>query len=613
MRCRALLFASLLVVSLGFAQEPIKLHVDASRIAELQVRSKVTIPVKSGRLALAYPKYIPGEHGPSGPINNMIGFRILANGKALRWWRDELDIFRLECEVPPGVDSVVVEMHFGLEPSTVASAKLGRIVWNQLLVYPADTPAAMLRFAASVTLPKSWKMATALYPKSNEGQDIAFEPTDLVTLIDSPAVAGLHFETVNLTTDLGIPHILAVAADRPEDIVLDDQTILGYRKLVQEANVLFGGRPYRRYQWLISLSDHGGQEGLEHHESSQDGMGSDAMASEGGRRWLAELNAHEYVHSWNGKFRRPAGLIGVNYQTPIRSSLLWMYEGMTQYLGTVLATRAGFWDQEYAREVLASYASSYQFQQGRTWRPLVDTATCARSLYYAPSSWQNARRDVAFYVEMIFNWIEADMIIRRVTNGAKNLDDFCKIFYAGANGTPSVKPYEIDGIVAALSATAPYDWPAWIDRRIYSVSPHLNFDGLEAAGWRLVYSDEPNAAELDLWQLYSYEGYETSLGVTLSGDMIQDVIPGLPGDQAGLTPGMKVLSVNAQAFSSDVLNRAIAQSPSTQKVDLVVERAGFMRSTSVPYNGGLKFPHLERIEGKPDLLSELFASRLSRN
>lgn len=606
------LVVCVLFSALAPCQVSMSLDVDASGIAELQIRSKMVIPVKPGKFALAYPKYIPGEHGPSGPLNNVVGFRATVNGKPIRWWRDEVDLFRIECDVPAGAESMQVELTYGVQPETVASSRLARLVWNQILLYPADEKAASVRVNPTIKLPKQWKIATALTLKSLNDDTAVYEPTDLITLIDSPTLMGRYFETVNLTTDMGVGHILAVAADRPEDIALDDETVLAYRRMVQEAMAIFGDRPYRRYQWLISLSDHGAGAGLEHHESSEDGMGATAMTTDAGRRLLAELNAHEYAHTWNGKYRRPAGLIGDNYQVPMRSSLLWMYEGMTQYLGTVLSARAGFWSPEYLREALALYASQLELQQGRTWRPLVDTATCAQILYYSPSGWTSARRDVAFYVEMIFNWLEADMIIRRVTGGRKSLDDFCRSFHGGGAGMPSVKPYEIDAIVAGLSSVANYDWKSWIDKRVYAVSPKLNLEGLEAAGWRLIYTDVPNLAALDQAEVYGGMGYEASLGLTLEDDKVKDVILGMPTEQAGVCPDMKIVGVGSEPFSQDALDRAIGMSTVTGKVDLIVERAGFLKSISIPYGGGHRFPHLVPIDGKPDLLSETFGSRTAR-
>lgn len=590
-----------------FAQpQVIPIELDATQAPRLLLRASQKVAVTPGSLRLAYPKWIPGEHGPSGPLGNVVEMRFLGNGKPLRWTRDESDLFVVEVEVPEGVTEIETRLTYGIEPHTDAANTLARVAWNRVVLYPVDRPSTDLVFQPTVKVPEGWTLFTALKPTGGNGQ---FEPVNLERLIDSPLMMGKYAQQIELTPDGSVSHLLAIVADAPELIVLDGAVIQGHSKLVAETQALFGGPAYGAYTFLLSVSDQVSGVGLEHHESSEDGVGADGLTSEIGLAGLAELNAHEFAHAWNGKFRRPAPLLGANPHSPMRTSLLWMYEGMTQFLGVVLPARAGLWTPEFFRETIAARAAMLDHESGRGWRPLADTAICAQTLYYSGGHWSQARRGVSFYDEMIFNWIEADAIIRRGTNGSKSLDDFCAEFHRRSPADPWVKPYSREDIVASLNKVFAYPWDAWLQRQVYEVLPRAPLGGLQASGWRLVYTAEPNLVELD-WETQNGQSHLLyTLGVVMDGPEIKDVVMGGPAETAGLFPGIKLLAVGDKPFSEEALEVAILHSSRTGNVHLLGEASGQVMAFEVACSGGWRFPHLERIEGVPDLLSQLIAPR----
>ena len=381
--------------------------------------------------------------------------------------------------------------------------------------------------------------------------------------------------------------------------------------MIAEAGALFGGRPYAAYRWLVTLSDHVAHFGLEHHESSDNRMPEDTLSEEHLQRGLAGLLAHEYVHTWNGKHRRPKAMLSPDYQQPMQGELLWVYEGLTQYLGLVLPPRSGLWTPEYYRERLAAIAAAADHQSGRAWRPLADTAVSAQILFGSPSEWGSWRRGTDFYDESVLVWLDADMTIRRLTNGQRSLDDLCRRFHGGTTGRPGVRPYDLDELVAALNEVAPHDWRRFFEERVYSVTPRAPLGGIEASGWRLVYDDVPNQSIEDREKRGKLEDWTATLGVQVDDEgTIRDVIPGLPAAKAGLAPGMKVVAVAGRAWDEGVIAEALlAAKGSRSPIEVVAENVGFARTYRVEHAGGPRYPHLERDPSKPDLLEKVVAPR----
>ncbi len=645
-------------VSAALAQTKITLSVDATDAARNMLHSKLTIPVRPGPLTLFYPEWIPGEHTPTGTINDVVGLKLIANGKPIPWRRDDLEMFAFHCDIPPGVTTLDVTFDDVTQPETTASAKLARIKWNRLLVYPQGANSDAVTVKASLKLPVGWRFASAL-PVANDNRagdrgdnradnrgdnsnnsgdnsndnrgdnsnnrdnrdnrtnnkaELQFKEVSLTQLVDSPAIIGANFRNFPLTSS-GTMHEMDVMADTPTGLTLKPETLTGLKNLVQEAYALFGARHYRSYKFLVTLSDHGGSEGLEHHESSEDGVGENAFGDELELLDFAELMGHEYAHSWNGKYRRPAGLATPDFEQPQKAELLWVYEGLTQYLGKVLPTRSGLWSAEDFREAMAAVAAEMENQSGRQWRPLVDTAVAVQLTYPSPRAWMNSRRRVDYYDEGSLVWLEADVLIRTRSNGKLSLDDFCRRFHGGGQDTaPAVKPYTFDDIVNTLNEVTPYDWRGFLNARINAVNPHAPVGGITNGGWKLVFTDKPNTEIRIADHGRKSVDLSFSLGALLKDDgTVMDVNPNLAAFKAGVAPGMKILSVNGRTWSTDVLHEAITSAKnSTAPIELVVENGSFTETYRVNYHDGERYPHLERDNSKPDVLSEVIKSRARR-
>jgi predicted metalloprotease with PDZ domain len=588
----------------------IKLTVDATQAARNILHTKFTIPVRPGPLTLFYPKWIPGEHSPTGPINDLVGLKLSANGKPVAWQRDDVEMFAFHCEVPPGVNELEVSFDDVSQPETTASAKLARIKWNRLILYPREMNSDTIRVSASLLLPAGWKFASALPVLSEHKDGFQFKEVSLTEFVDSPAIIGENFRKFPLTST-GITNEMDAVADTPAALEMKPETLTGLKNLVQEAYALFGARHYRNYRFLVTFSDHGGSEGLEHHESSEDGVGEKALFDELELLDFADLMGHEYTHSWNGKYRRPAGLTTPDFEQPMKGELLWVYEGLTEYLGRVLPARSGLWSADDFRESLAAVAAEFEMQSGRQWRPLVDTAVAVQFTYPSPRAWMNYRRRVDYYDEGSLIWFDADVLIRQRSNGKLSLDDFCRRFHGGSDTPPLVKTYTLDDVVNTLNEVMPYDWRSFLTTRIYQVAPHAPLAGITGGGWKLVYRDKPNTmvrlgdhARKSVDLLYS-------IGAMLKEDgSVMDVNPDLEAAKAGLAPGMKIITVNGRAWSTDVLREAItAAKSSTTPIELVVENGSFTGVYKLNYHGGERYPHLERDPTKPDVLADVIKSR----
>lgn len=605
------LILALLVCSRSAASaQAIKLSVDATQAARNILHSKFTIPVRPGPLTLFYPKWIPGEHSPTGPINDLVGLKLSAGGKPVPWRRDAVEMFAFHCEVPPGADELEVSFDNASQPETTASAKLARIKWNRLILYPREMNSDAIQVRASLLLPAGWKFASALPVLSENKDGLQFKEVSLTELVDSPAIIGENFRRFALASS-GVMHEIDAVADTPAALEMKPETLTGLKNLVQEAYALFGARHYRSYRFLVTFSDHGGSEGLEHHESSEDGVGEKALSDELELIDFGDLMGHEYAHSWNGKYRRPAGLTTPDFEQPMKGDLLWVYEGLTEYLGRVLPARSGLWSADDFHEAMAAVAAEFEMQSGRQWRPLVDTAVAVQFTYPSPRAWMNYRRRVDYYDEGSLVWLDADVLIRQRSNGKLSLNDFCRRFHGGSDTPPLVKTYTFDDVVNTLNDVMPYDWRSFLTERIYQVAPHAPLAGITGGGWKLVYTDKPNTlvrlgdhARKSVDLMYS-------IGAMLKNDGgVMDVNPNLEAAKAGLAPGMKIITVNGRPWSTDVLHEAITAAKSgTTPIELVVENGSFTGAYKLNYHGGERYPHLERDPTKPDLLGEVIKSQ----
>jgi predicted metalloprotease with PDZ domain len=600
--------------STHLAAQAIHLHVDLTDAPRNIYHAHMQIPAHAGEMSLVFPKWIPGNHRPSGPIAALTGIRMEASGQALAWQRDPVEMYEFHVSVPQGVTSLDVSLDAITTQDSAggggpaASANILDLNWNAVLLYPKGARSDDVAFAPSITLPPGWKFGTALEVAHASGDEVEFSPVSLTTLIDSPVIAGVHYRKIELTKPGETPvHVMDLIADADADLAMTEKDVAAYRKLVAETGALFGARHYRHYDFLLTLSSQVGGHGLEHHESN-DSVASERVLLDPSLHMLeAGLVPHEFTHSWNGKYRRPAGLATPNYQEPMIGDLLWVYEGLTDYWGDVLAERSGLLTDEQYRESLAETAAMLDHRTGRTWRPLEDTTRSVQALRMMGSQWVSWRRSLDYYPEGDLIWLEVDSIIRQQTHGQRSLNDFCKRFHGGESGPPKVVPYTFDDVVRTLNEVAPYDWATLLNQRVKSTDPHAPLGGIERGGWKLVYTDKPNQFTQAVEKNFKYTDLSYSLGFGIGNDgKLVDVIVGSPAYQAGLGPGMKVIAVNERKWSPGRLHEAIkAAQGSNQPIELLVENAQFFKTYSVDYHSGEKNPHLERVSDQPDILGDI--------
>ncbi|GAC1676027.1 MAG: M61 family metallopeptidase [Steroidobacteraceae bacterium] len=594
-------------------------EVDARSAPRGIERVHLVLPVKPGKLTLLYPKWLPGEHSPDGPVAGISGLKFSSKGQTIAWQRDVYDMYAFHLTIPAGVSSL--DVIFEVDASAgatdnnavrLSTESLSIILWNQLVLYPAGVQSDDLQYTAKLRLPAGWSFGTALPQISSAGDTAQFGQVSLTTLIDSPILAGRHFKTVELG---GTPAVhLHLAADSEAALEIPAATTEHLRKLVSQATLLFGATHYNEYHFLWTLSDRLGYEGIEHHQSSDNRTAERALIDEDLRRsgGVLDLLPHEYSHSWNGKYRRPAGLATGNYDSPMRGELLWVYEGLTQYLGWVLGARSGFASPEDARDEWANGAAFLEARKGRDWRPLIDTAIAAQLGYTQAPEWKPRTRAVDFYIESAMLWLEADTLIRNTTRGAKSLDDFCRLFFGPPSTAPKVVPYDFDDVVKALNTVMPYDWRGFWTVRLNRVRPQAPLEGLAASGWRLTFADEPNAPEKGDAALEKQTNYYPSLGFMLKDEaaVIASVVPGTPADDAGITPGSNLIAVNGRKYSKDVLQDALkAGGSELRTIRVLLQKDDVFDTVELRYAGHARHPRLERNPSVPDLLTAILAPR----
>ncbi len=623
-RCRALVAVIAVLIfplpSLAQSKAPsLTLAVDATEAPRKIFHARLTIPASPGTLTLYYPKWIPGEHAPDGPVVDLAGLKFTGNGQTLNWRRDLTDMYTIHVEVPAGVTTVEASLDYlspagerGFSEAASATARMTVVSWNQVLLYPSGWPADQITYRASLRLPEGWKFGTALPVASHSGNEINFQPASLYTLVDSPVIAGEYLKVVPLSPAGEYPpHEMDIAADSAAALDAPPEVWQDYRNLVSQAYALFGARHYRDYHFLYSLSNHVAHFGLEHHESDDSRVGEDGLVNPGERKLVAGLLPHEYVHSWNGKYRRPADLTTPDYEKPMVTTMLWVYEGLTSYLGDVLTARSGMWNPQEFREELAMTGAMLDHSPGRTWRNLQDTNDSAQVLYFSPPQWSSWRRSVDFYPEGVLDWLWADVIIRQQTHNQKSLNDFCKLFYAGPtpqpNQAPTVKPYTFDDLVNALNQVAPYDWRGFWHERLTTHAAHAPLGGIEGSGWRVVYTDTPSEMSKLAEQNRKSINAEYSVGLALRDDgTIVDAVQGMLAANAGIGPGMQVVAVNGRKFTPEVWHDALkATKTASGPLQLLIENTDYFTTYSLNYHGGEMYPHLERETSQPDLLSDI--------
>jgi len=607
------------VATFAFGQKtPIQITADLSEAPRKLYHAEVDIPVTAGPLTLITPKWIPGHHSPGGPVADITGVVFTANGNTLAWRRDDVDLYQFHLTVPAGVTSI----HAHLDCiTTFVTNNLAVLEWERLLLYPAGIPVRDIPIQASVNVPVGWGIGTSLTPISAydpqhpAGGMVHYAATTVEMLEDSPIMTGAYFHEYALAPELTPKHYIDVVGDSAEVVEIRPAVLAHWNRLIHEAWAMYGAPHYRSYHFLLALRGQFGGGGLEHHESSDNSMPERALMTDEGEMTSAGLLPHEFTHSWNGKYRRPAGLATPDYATPMKGELLWVYEGLTDYLGDLLAARCGELSPERYREMIALDAATMDATTGRAWRSIGDTAIGISGLATAAfgrggNAWANWRRSADYYPEGNLLWLDVDTTIRKLTGNSKNLRDFMAVYLnKGGGTTPTVVPYDFNEIVADLNQVVKNDWAGFLNDRVNGINPHVNLEGIEQGGYKLVYTEKPSeyqrarmagrGGSADVW---------FSLGIALDSDgsTISDVRVGGAADKAKLIPGEKIMAVNGKVYSKEALHAAIRESKNaTSPIHMILQNDTLVTEADVDYHDGERYPTLVRIEGTPAYLDDI--------
>lgn len=578
----------------------LRLHVDTSDTQHGVFKVEETIPVPpefaGKKMALLFPKWLPGKHAPRGEIEKLAGLEIRANGQVLAWKRDPIDVFAFWVDVPAGATALDVRFQFlsatdGPQGRIVVTQDMMNLQPNSVSLYPAGWFTRQIPVSLSVTWPQGWQAASAMREASRDGSRVSYQTVDYETLVDSPFFAGRNFAK----WDLGQNVTLNVVADDARFLKANDEQIGKHKALVSQAVKLFGTRQFDHYDLLLSLTEKMGGIGLEHHRSSENGVDTGYFTDWDRGPGRRNLLPHEFTHSWNGKHRRGADLVTPDFRTPMRNSMLWVYEGQTQFWGYVLQARSGLVKVEDTLDQLATIAATLDNRPARSWRSLDDTTNDPIITPRAPKGWLSFQRSEDYYTEGLLIWLEADAIIRRESNGTRSLDDFARRFFGTGEGDWGVKPYDFAALVAELNAVQRYDWAGHLQRRLTEKADGAPLKGLELAGWKLVYTDKPSAAFTDANRRQVNLLFSGGLFLGTAGK-VEQVLWNSAAYAAGLAVGDVLLAVNELPFSDDALRAAVtAAKGGSAPIRLVVKTDDRVRTVDWAWNGGLRYPGLERI------------------
>ena len=575
------------------------LAVDATDTDRAILRVRQTIPVaQAGPLTLRFPEWLPGNHAPRGQIEKLAGLELRANGAKLVWKRDAVDVYAFHVTLPAGARSVEARFDFvsateGDQGRIVVTPEMINLQWQSVSLYPAGWKTSRIPVIASVTWPRGWAAGTALRAESVSGDSVRYHKVDYETLVDSPVFAGRHFRTETLAPGVA----LNIVADEAKYLAATPAQIDTHRRLVDQAIKLFGTRPFDHYDFLLALTSRMGGIGLEHHRSSENGVNPEYFTdwdSGPGRR---NLLAHEFTHSWNGKHRRPAGQMVGDFKTPLINDLMWVYEGQTQFWGYVLGARSGLFSKQETLDAFASIAATLDTRRGRDWRSLDDTTRDPILTARRPKPWTSWQRSEDYYNEGLLIWLEADGLIRETTRGAKGLDDFAKSFFGTSEGDWSARGYDLSDIVTTLNAIAPYDWTRFFEQRLSEKAAGAPLAGLTRGGYRLIYSDEPTAIFKDGERRASEVNLAYSLGLVIGkGGRVSSVVWDSPAFVAGLTSAAEIIAVNGAVYSDSVIRDAVsAAKGGSAPIRLIVRSGDRVRELALVWNGGHRYPRLEKI------------------
>jgi predicted metalloprotease with PDZ domain len=595
----------------------IRLLVDATDVERRVIRVHETISGVGGGTVLLYPKWLPGEHAPKGPIDRLAGLTITAKGVAVTWTRDPVDVYAFHVNVPPGVTTIDLDFQY-LSPTSASvgpqlvSRDLLSLEWNGVVLYPSGYFARQIPVEAALSVPAGWRTASALETAVVNGAQTTFKLVTLETLLDSPVFAGRYFTRLDLDPSGAVPVHMDLFADRQDLLEVKAEQLERHRALVQQAYRLFGSHHYQHYDFLFALSDQLPAMGLEHHQSSEDVDNPEYFADWDKTAHSRDLLPHEYTHSWNGKSRRPADLWTPNYNVPMRDSLLWVYEGQTQYWGQILAARSGLWTKQQALEEIALTVAYLDNQPGRKWRALQDTTGDEIINPRRPMSWDSWQRFEDYYEEGELIWLDADTLIRDLSQGKRSLDDFAHAFFGIDDGSFTPVTYVFDDVVKALNAVQPYDWAAFLRERLDAVGKGAPVDGLRRGGYKLVYTDTPGDYQKSIDSEQKVASLFFSIGVDIleKDGSVRTVLWDSAAFRAGLTKDTQILAVNGTVYSADLLRATIkAAKNSSSPMELIVKSGDRFRVVNLDYHEGLRYPHLERDPSQPARLDDILAPR----
>lgn len=589
----------------------INVVIDARQLHRKLLFTTMEIPCQAGELRLWYPKWYPGSHGPMGRVEDIAGLQVTtSDGRPLPWERDEVELHCVKVQIPDGLSAVKVKMTTicnspGISAAgiyTYGNLKVGVINWNTCVLYPEGPKSDEQPVSVRLILPETWKLASALKTRKQEKNETTFETVSLTELIDNPLIAGEYLRTIKLDSGNTPQAYLHLASESKEAIEINDKVIEKYSRLVQEAGAMFGVAHYPEFHFLVTCSDELGLYGLEHLRCSLNGVRKNDLVDDKSRvGWVAMLLPHEYVHSWCGKYRRPQSMITPDFHSPQKTRMLWVYEGLAQYLGDVLMVRCGLVTPETYRDTLRGYIHGQLHKAGRKWRSLEDTSIAGYLLRRPSPNWTDLRRDQDFYFEGMLLWMECDAIIRDLSQGKKTLDDFCRIFFASVPGKKTVAGYTYEDVIAALRQTQEYDWESLFIRRVKSPMESLPLDYLQKLGYCIEYSSKPPKGVAKASAIA-----EDSLGLRLAGNRIQSVIGDMPGDKVGLASGMRILEVNGEKYSVDAMQRALETSTGKKSVALKIQNGDREINVSLPYEDGVRFMQLKRMDDRPDVFMQIY-------
>jgi len=605
------------------------LSIDCSKPTRGLIEAKVTIPVavtsKAGKVSLWYPKWVPGSHGPGGPIANIAGLQVHnIAGERLNWRRAPGEVYRLEVDVPPGTKEVHVSLRYVTNQPTTTSfghdcffaGTIGVVSPSCLLLYPDGVDIDEQKIGVSVRLPDQWQLASALATSENEvnaENEISFQPVSLRTLVDSPMMLGKHYRSVGLVTNssLSPPHVLHVFSDDEAAESISDEVVKKYAEMVKQTSYLIGSHPFDRFDILLGVTDSLPKNGLEHARSTFNILPPSSLKSVTALKgWDRLLVPHEYLHAWCGKYRRPDGMLTSDFHTPKDTELLWVYEGLTQYLGELVEARCGLMSHNEFKNRLLVELRNATNQQGRQWRTLADTAAASHTLRAASPSWGGLRRSQDYYMEGMLFWLEADARIRHLTNGKKSLDDFCHSFFKAKRSVKQPVAFDRSEVVRQLQSVVRFDWDGLIARRIESFQQQFDPEVASLLGYRFGATSQKPKIPANTFRQRSGVDLLDSLGLSISpSGVIRNVLLDSPADKAMLAPQLSIVAVGDYKWSEKRMLDSIKNAVNGDAIKLLISDHDRIKSVQIQYYQGLRYWDLTREESKNDWLSEILKPR----